>query len=247
MPNIYIGSELTNNQGAKFIIETIDGRCSVGIRFLDLYAHRVTTSASLINAGSVKNPYYPNVLGVGFMGVGEYRSTINGRRTPEYEAWKAMLQRAYCKDLHSRNPAYVGCSVSPEWHNFQTFAQWINAQPNWGVGGFELDKDVTQAGNKVYAPEYCELVPRRINLIRVKPKSLNGLPAGVSRSPSGKFRASCRDGKRSVKLGTFPTAQEAFLAYKEFKEGVIKSAADEYKNVISDRLYKSLCSYEVEP
>lgn len=247
MPNVFVGSVLENNQGSRFVVESINGRMKVAIRFLDRYEHKAVVSAGAIKNGSIKNPYHPNVLGVGFMGVGEYRSAIGGKRTPEYEAWKAMLQRAYCSDLHARNPAYVGCEVQPAWHNFQTFAKWLNDQPNWGKNGFELDKDVTQAGNKVYGPDFCELVPRRINLLRMIPSANNGLSPGVTRSPNGNFRASCRDGSTCVKLGTYKTDGAAFLAYKQFKEGVIKKAAEEYRDVISERLYQSLISFEVRP
>jgi len=247
MPEIFVGSVLRNNQGSEFVIEKIEGRMKVSIRYLDIHGHASVEAATLIKLGSIKNPYQPKIYGVGFMGVGPFRSAIGSIRTPEYEAWKAMMSRAYDKSLHARNPAYIGCSVCPEWHNFQNFAAWLNDQPNWGRSGFELDKDVTKAGNKTYGPEFCELLPRRINALRMTPKGREGLPPGVSISPNGKYRAQCRDGSVCVKLGTHDTKEDAFMAYKVFKEGVIREAADEFRSVISDRVYKSMISHEVTP
>lgn len=240
MPNIFVGSELENNQGSRYVITSINGRMKVSIRYLDDVGYEATLPAKSLKDGSIKNPYHPVIFGVGFMGVGKYRSAINGKRTPEYEAWKGMLSRAYDPKLHKRNSAYCDCTVCPHWHNFQNFAEWLNGQRNWGKKGYELDKDVLGDGNKVYSPENCELLPRRINLLRMKTKPRGDLPPGVSVSPNGKFRASCRDGEKNVKLGTHETKELAFEAYKNFKEKVIKEAAEEYRSCISERAYRTL-------
>lgn len=245
MPTIYIGSILTNKQGSKFIIESIDGRCKVGIRYLDERGYRTTVPAVSIKRGCIKNPYHPVIYGVGYMGVGGYRSAINGKRTAEYEAWKAMLSRAYDESLHKRNSAYIGCSVHKDWHDFQVFAAWLNAQPNWGKKGFELDKDIKKPGNKIYCKEFCELIPRRVNSLRLMTRARDGVPPGVTVSPNGKFRASCRNGVRDVKLGTFETKEAAFEAYKRFKEDIIKGAAEEYRDAISREAYLALINHEV--
>lgn len=249
MPEIFVGSVLKNRQGSQFVIDSVNGRMNVSIRYLDTHGYQAVVSASAIKSGALKNPYQPKIYGVGFMGVGPFFSAIDGIRTPEYEAWKAMLSRAYDSSLHKRNPAYVGCRVCDEWHNFQNFAAWLNCQANWGQKGFELDKDVTKAGNKVYGPEFCELLPRRINALRMVTPSRADLPPGVSISPNGKYRSSCRAGGEigNVKLGTYDTKEEAFMAYKVFKEKVIRDAADQFRDVISDRAYQSMMAHEVKP
>lgn len=247
MANIIIGAIFVNNQGSKFIIEKIDGRMKVHIRYLDQHSYRAVVTTQNIKLGSVKNPYHPNVLNVGYMGVGDYKSAINGKRTAEYESWKGMLQRAYCPRLHARNPAYIGCSVDPIWHNFQNFAEWLNSQKNWGKDGFDLDKDILFDGNKIYGPQFCEILPRRINSIRMRAPTTNGLPQGVTKSPSGAFRASCRNGQKDIKLGTHKCKWAAFEAYRDFKENIIKQAAEEFKDEISKRVYLSLKAYRVKP
>ena len=52
--------------------------------------------------------------------------------------------------------------------------------------------------------------------------------------------------KKVIYLGTYNTIEEAFLAYKIFKENYIKQVADEYKDLIPQRLYEAMYKYEVE-
>jgi hypothetical protein len=61
------------------------------------------------------------------------------------------------------------------------------------------------------------------------------------------FIVQCNDvNGYAAKLGYFNTVEEAFLAYKTFKEKVIKEVALEYKNKIPLKLYNSLLNYQVE-
>jgi len=46
-------------------------------------------------------------------------------------------------------------------------------------------------------------------------------------------------------LGRFESQGEAFRAYKTYKEGIIKKAAEEYKIKIDPRTYEALMKYEV--
>jgi len=50
------------------------------------------------------------------------------------------------------------------WHDFQTFAQWYEAnRPNDGQA-YQLDKDSKSPGNKVYGPDHCTFVTQQHNL-----------------------------------------------------------------------------------
>ena len=53
-------------------------------------------------------------------------------------------------------------------------------------------------------------------------------------------------GKNQITIGTFNTPEEAFYAYKQFKENYIKEVADEYKDRIPQMLYEAMYRYEVE-
>jgi len=53
-------------------------------------------------------------------------------------------------------------------------------------------------------------------------------------------------GKYSGKeLGVYKTIEEAFAIYSNKKEEIIKQIADEYKNVIPDKVYNALYEYKV--
>ena len=55
------------------------------------------------------------------------------------------------------------------------------------------------------------------------------------------------NGKKGHKtLGYFNTIEEAFNAYKNFKEKYIKQVANEYKDYIPIELYNALLNYQVE-
>ena len=54
------------------------------------------------------------------------------------------------------------------------------------------------------------------------------------------------DKKNRVGLGTYSTPEEAFYAYKEYKEKLIKEIADLYQNEIPTILYEAMYNYEVE-
>ena len=62
----------------------------------------------------VKDKLTPTVLGVGFVGEGRFRITINGKITSEYAVWQNMLARCYSSKYHLKNPTYIVSLVSGE-------------------------------------------------------------------------------------------------------------------------------------
>ena len=67
------------------------------------------------------------------------------------------------------------------------------------------------------------------------------MPNGISKSKSGKFEAEyC--GKH---IGTYPSLEVAYAAYAKEKEKKIKQVADEYKDIIPEKVYKALYAYKV--
>jgi hypothetical protein len=100
------------------------------------------------------------VYGVGFIGEGKFKSSLNGVRSKAHKTWTGMLERCYSEKCHARNPTYKECSVCDEWHNFQNFAKWFFK--NY-IKGFELDKDIKVKGNKIYSPDTCIFVSPKKN------------------------------------------------------------------------------------
>jgi len=146
----------SENYGSLEVIEYLDSK-NVTVRFIK--TGYVTTSRSdHIRNGKVKDKLLPNVHGVGYIGVGDYLSGTSAGITKQYVTWNGMLERCYCSKLHEVRPTYIGCSVVPEWHNFQNFAKWYDENhPKDGVD-YHLDKDIRVPGNKVYGPKTCLFV-----------------------------------------------------------------------------------------
>ncbi|WPF70161.1 HNH endonuclease [Bacillus phage BC-VP] len=187
------------------------------------------------------------IYGVGYIGKGTYKSKVDGKRTPQYAIWYAMLKRSYDARFHEESPAYKGCAVAEDWHNFQNFAKWYD-ENYYTVDGekMQLDKDILSKGNKVYSPDTCIFVPNSINMLFVKQKQIRGeLPIGV-RPHQGKFLARMSTPKGTKYIGVADTVEDAHNLYKGAKERYIQEVALEYKDVIPLDLYLAMALYEVD-
>lgn len=107
------------------------------------------------------------VCGIGYFGIGKYKSSTKGKLTKSYRAWYAMLSRCYSENAQKIHPSYVDCYVTKEWFNFQVFAKWFDE--NY-IDGFQLDKDIRVKGNKIYSPEACCFVSQQDNVIEAMAK-----------------------------------------------------------------------------
>ena len=83
------------------------------------------------------------IFSVGYNTKETYKSTENGKKTKCYQTWQNMLMRCYDEKFHARKPAYIGCKVCEEWHNFQNFAKWYE-ENYYEIEGerMYLDKDI---------------------------------------------------------------------------------------------------------
>jgi hypothetical protein len=141
-----------------------------------------------------------------------------------------------------------------EWLLYENFYEWIHNQKNfkkWLNGKFTLDKDILVKGNKFYSPETCCLVPENVNKLFIKHGNARGeYPIGVVyHKASNSFVAQAHDGTgKQVYLGCYDTPEKAFLAYKTYKEALIKQVAKiEYENEnITKECYEAMMKYEVE-
>ena len=194
-----------------------------------------------------KEPYEISHRGVGYFGVGQYKSSEGNVKTESYSAWCRMLERCYSKSYQDRKPSYSGCEVHPKWHNFQNFAEWYHRQRFSGLG-YHLDKDLLHRGNKVYSEDTCCLIPMELNsLISIKRgKRDRGLPTGVHMRSSGKkYTSSVGTGKERVRLGVFDCKYEAFDKYREEKLKMIKKKAESYKSRIDSEVFDALMDYDI--
>lgn len=203
--------------------------------------------------GTIKCPYEPSVFGVGYVGEGEYKSKINGKLTRVYSTWYQMLERCYDEKCQEKNPTYINCEVCNEWYSFQNFAEWCYKN-YYTIKGEQmcLDKDILLKGNKIYSPETCIFVPKRINSLFTKSDKSRGNSVIGTSPKNGKYVVHCnlinpKTGKSKQKnLGHYDTELEAFEVYKYYKERNIKMVADYYEEQIPINLYNALYEYEVE-
>lgn len=120
----------------------------------------VTTRASQIKTGYVKDIHAPTVCGVGV--VGGLNTQINGKRLPEYKFWQAMLIRCYDDSFKDKNPSYKNCVVSDNFKSYPYFHNWCQHQKGFGVQGWQLDKDLLGDG-LLYSEDTCVFIPQRLN------------------------------------------------------------------------------------
>lgn len=239
---ISCGDKFFNTQGSEFIILENTGWNKVLIKFSDCAGFETITSRQKVLNGSINNPYHRSVYGVGYLGVGGYKTGANGRNFKVSRVWNNILYRCYSEKSSETLPTYNDCAVHPDWHNFQVFAKWY--EDNY-VDGFELDKDLKIIGNRVYSENACTFVPAAINaLLNACSKSRGDLPVGVTAERDCKYRARINMKGKSVSIGMFLSIEEASAAYCAAKNKYVSDMAEEYKDVIHPDVYKNLKNYD---
>ena len=243
-----INETRVNNNGEEMKIIRYGGVNDIDIQFVKdgvILQHRHYCA---FKTGQIKNPMFPSVYGVGFVGVGDYKTCDgNGKNRKRYDTWKGMHERCYDPKYHKKHSTYKDCTVCKEWNNYQMFGKWFDIN-YYEIGNEQmvLDKDILCKGNKTYSPDTCVFVPQSINKLFTKRDNERGeLPIGVSKV-GNKFQAQLTRGNGLEYLGVFNTVNEAFLAYKEAKEQYIKEVAEEYKGKIPFKLYQAMLNYKVE-
>ena len=120
-----IDEENYNNFGTLMKIVKYNNSKDVIVEFQDEYKVKVHTIYNVFKKGKIKNPYDKEVYGVGYLGVGEYKSRgEDGKQTKVYQAWTNMLKRCYDPYYINKYPTYINCYVCELWHCFQNFAKW---------------------------------------------------------------------------------------------------------------------------
>lgn len=156
--NERIGTVGYNKYGSQMIVINYRESNDITVRF-SKHKNIQNTSWNNFKKGNVSNPFDVKVVGVGFIGEGDYDS--NDKFI--YQRWTAMLNRVY-SDNNSKS-SYQNCSVDEEWFNYQNFAKWLD----YNYREFEnesshLDKDILIPKNRTYSKKNCTVVPESINM-----------------------------------------------------------------------------------
>lgn len=149
---------------------------------------------------------------------------------PYHEKWVNMLGRVYSSYYHKNNPSYIGCSVSEDFKHLTDFKVWVENQPCVDWRDKQLDKDLLFKGNRLYSPETCVFLSRRVNLFLNVGGKPNKYLIGVTDADSkiNPFWGSCKDPLKrySTHLGYYKTEIDAHLAWKAKKHEYALELAD---------------------
>lgn len=211
---------------------------NIYIEFQDEHHYVRRTSYTNFKQGSISNPYFPTVCGTGYLGVGRFATNNN---CVEYVTWKDMLERCYSEKDKNDHLSYFGISeVCKDWWDYQNFGEWYETNKYDVNERLHLDKDILYAGNKIYSPYHCLLVPQRINMLFLNKPNNRGLPNGIKLYKKGYLAK-----YNGEELGVYPTLEDAYEVYANAKEKKIKEVADEYRGIIPERVYEALYDYKV--
>lgn len=250
-----LGETATNYQDCLMKIVEYNNSCNIIVEFQDEYKAKVHAGYREFLSGSIKNPYYSSVIGIGKTG-NKYPTRTSHGITKEYKTWRSIIYRSFDQKTKEREPTYQDVTCCDEWLLYENFYEWLHSQENfdkWYNGRlWAIDKDILVKGNKIYSPETCCLVPQSVNSLfsySKHGKYTNGLPVGVTLH--GKmFRARCcnpfTNKIENIKDCHIP--ELAFQEYKKIKEKYIKQVAQlEYsKGNIVRKCYEAMMKYEVE-
>lgn len=191
--------------------------------------------------GNIRNPYDRIVKNIGYMGVGKYTSDGSQYIRRVFGIWTEIIARCYKEDIREKYPSYENCIMCDEWHNYQKFREWYDSNfYQVGTERMHIDKDILFKHNRVYSPETCMIVPQRINMLFMKHRpNKYDLPSGIGIAANGRFSASY-NGKS---LGIFDTVEQAAIQHDKVKKETIIQIANEYKDVIPDKLYQALINW----
>lgn len=247
--SIQVGQTYPSKSCGDFEIVKIESYKKIKVRFVSTGFEAWAQGGQVID-GRISDKLSPTVYGVGILGLIE--GSVVGVKS--YKIWHAMLQRCYSPKENTRNRSrtYNDVTVCTNWLTYTNFRDWFDE--NY-IEGFCLDKDLTILGCREYSPESCCFIPNYINCLLLKSDKNRGkYPLGVHLDKkSGKFSAqiSIKEVDKTVRkfLGYYPTPEEAFLSYKDFKTSWIKyiSKLSYDKGEIPEVVYKNLLAYEVKP
>jgi len=237
------GEHHWTKEGEEVEIIAYRGKLDCDILFLRTGNIITNRTHCEIKKGKIKNPYYPSVYGVGYIGEGVYKCYTGEDRSPHYKRWMDMLKRCYSEKHQQQYPSYRQVSVCNEWHNFQNFASWFEETYKPHMRGWALDKDIFSRETKTYSPETCCFVPEDINNLFTTKQSRkhSHLPLGVTYSRSGKkYVAQMTKNGRTNRFGSYGNVEEAEERYNVERKLYLKEKAESYKDVLDIKVYNKL-------
>lgn len=234
------GDVFQNKYGNEFLIT---GYCSKTNRYncitLNMYSE-ITCSVASINNKTLRHPLDKTVCGVGYLGVGKYRTqTQDKKRDKAYASWTGIIDRCY----NENNPNYKsygakGVVVCEDWQNFQVFAEWFYNQENCTDKDYDIDKDLM--GGISYNPLNCLMLHNKINrfisMYFLKRKSVCVYYQGDGKKRANPWRVSINGKHR----GSYLTKEAAEVDCKFIRKNLGLTFIEENKALMNGQVYNEL-------
>ena len=241
-----VGSIRESRSYGKYKVVKFINHSKILVEFISTGYKKYCGSKEVITGG-IKDPYYPSVHGVGYLGEGPYSAkyTRKGKlhNSPAYEVWNSKLKNCY--GTTNRSHIYTDVEFCEEWLCFQNFAKWFYEQVKiYGKGG-SVDKDLLFLGNREYSPHTCVYVPPAVNsLFTGTSGNISGVhwcntqQKWVAQIQRGELTAQGK--KKQSYLGKFTNKEQADAAYYTAKLEHVKSVTLRYQEQLPPALFYKL-------
>lgn len=229
----------TKNSGPCTLLYHIKGRDCV-VEFPSGFTRQVEYRN--LEKGAVKDPFYPTVHGKGYTGIGPYRISKGKVVERAYIKWANILSRCYIR--RPITAPWEDVEVCDEWLNYQNFARWYEGNFKYYMDGWEIDKDLIDKNSKIYSPDTCVFLPKEINGALISNVRGSTYTGATFRPLTNNWVAAVwhEDGFKTSNV--FNTEQEALDFQKSSKEFKVRKLADKWKDLLSDKAYQALQSWE---
>lgn len=180
------------------------------------------------------------VKGVGVNDMPKGSISHKSQCLPFYQTWTNLLSRTHLESFWIKQPAYRGCTMSPEWLTLSIFKEWYDEN---FVEGWQLDKDLLIRGNMHYSPETCRYVPKALNTFDNQSKSGTTGTAerkGFNLKKPWQAFINIEGSKKKKMLGYHETQAEAYHAHFVAKTEQAHILVDRYRGQVSDDVLDSI-------
>lgn len=221
--NSYEGNIYNSKQSGSFKVLEYFNYDNIAIEFINT-GYKMIARANNINRGEVKDPYAISILGVGYIGIGPYKTDRSPFDRMIYSRWRGIIERCY---ILKEGNKYM----HPEWFNFQYFAAWFYSEfyivPDYTMYDMCVDKDVLYPTNWEYGPDKCIIIPSIINN-KIQLKDYDRI-----------MISKCLNGELSEK------ETRRMYTHKLYRESIVKNLADQYKSHLPPHVYLALINYQM--
>ena len=245
---VKVGDLRRNNYGCLYTVIRIRDSYNATIRYLDKFSHEQTLALRSARLGITRNPYAPTLAGVGYIGSGKYMSSVSrGTYTREYMLWAGLIRKYYDRKKVDITQSKYNKNVCPEWHNFQTFADWVVSLGYYDDQLFSLNTTLLADESNVIGPDTTCFIPDVLvgHLVRTKPRRVSTLPMGIILpTRCARYLVQIKCYGKSQPIAKCVDIFEAISIHKHAKEEHVKEVANLYRHELEPRVYDALMSWK---